>query len=346
MGLMEHIIFTTDSSIILAELLRGVRHEQLFIVADKHTVGFCDSLLEKVDWSPLNVAVLDCGEENKSFAGVARVWSMLSKRGAQRSSILLCVGGGMVTDMGGFAASTFKRGMRCIYVPTTLLAQVDASLGGKTGFNFNGLKNEIGIFKEPEKVIIDVAFLKTLPVRERMAGFAEMLKHGLLSDIEYLDRLLTCDANVPGQDEFLELIRKSIGVKNNIVTQDPTEMGIRKALNFGHTIGHAIESCSIMRRESLLHGEAVALGMVAELYLSMRVKGFPEEIYDRVRGVIKRYYPTYPVMEHVDTLCKLMLHDKKNDRKGVNFTLLEGIGRFSIDNYCTKEQVLDALKQI
>lgn len=343
---MEHIVFTTDSSMVLAELLRGVRHEQLFIVADKHTVGFCDKLLEKVDWIPLNVAVVDCGEENKSLDSVARIWSVLSKRGARRSSILLCVGGGMVTDMGGFAASTFKRGMRCIYVPTTLLAQVDASLGGKTGINFDGLKNEIGTFKEPERVIIDVMFLRTLPVRERMAGFAEMVKHGLLSDVEYLDRLLTCDTNEPSREEFLDLLKRSISVKNEIVTQDPLEKGVRKALNFGHTIGHAIESCSVMRHENLSHGESVALGMIAELYLSVRGKGFPEERYHRVRDFIKRYYPTYPVMEYADTLCELMSHDKKNDRKGLNFTLLENVGQFSVDNYCSRELVVEALRQI
>ena len=343
---MEQIIFTTDSSMVLAELLRGVRHEQLFIVADKHTVGFCDKLLEKVDWIPLNVAVVDCGEENKSLNSVARIWSVLSKRGARRSSILLCVGGGMVTDMGGFAASTFKRGMRCIYVPTTLLAQVDASLGGKTGINFDGLKNEIGTFKEPERVIIDVMFLKTLPVRERMAGFAEMLKHGLLSDVEYLDRLLTCDTDEPDREEFLDLLKRSIAVKNEIVILDPLEKGVRKALNFGHTIGHAIESCSVMRHENLLHGESVALGMIAELYLSVREKGFPEETYREVRDFIKRYYPNYPLMEHVDTLYELMLHDKKNERRGVNFTLLPGIGEFSLDNYCSKDLVVEALSQV
>ena len=343
---MEQIIFTTDSSMVLAELLRGVRHEQLFIVADKHTVGFCDKLLEKVDWIPLNVAVVDCGEENKSLNSVARIWSVLSKRGARRSSILLCVGGGMVTDMGGFAASTFKRGMRCIYVPTTLLAQVDASLGGKTGINFDGLKNEIGTFKEPERVIIDVMFLKTLPVRERMAGFAEMLKHGLLSDVEYLDRLLTCDTDEPDREEFLDLLKRSIAVKNEIVILDPLEKGVRKALNFGHTIGHAIESCSVMRHENLLHGESVALGMIAELYLSVREKGFPEEIFHRVRDFIRRYYPIYPVMGYADTLCELMSHDKKNDREGLNFTLLESVGQFSVDNYCSRELLMEALRQI
>ena len=235
---MESIIFTTDASIVLAELLGGIRHENLFIVADKYTVGFCDRLFEKVDWIPSHVTVLDCGEEYKSIESVSRIWTMLSKRGARRSSILVCVGGGVVTDLGGFAASTFKRGMHCINVPTTLLAQVDASLGGKTGFNFNGLKNEIGTFSIPEKVIIDVHFLSHLPVRERMSGFAEMIKHGLLSDREYLTRLLSLEYQETSPEDFLELIRRSVTIKGEIVSQDPREQGLRKVLNFGHTIGH------------------------------------------------------------------------------------------------------------
>jgi len=343
---MENIIFTTDSSLALAKLLEGVRHEQLFIVADKHTVGFCDKLFGKVDRVPFHVAVLDCGEENKSLESVTRIWTMLSERGAHRSSILVCVGGGVVTDLGGFAASTFKRGMRCIYVPTTLLAQVDASLGGKTGFNFNGLKNEIGSFALPEKVIIDTNFLLTLPVRERTSGFAEMIKHGLLSDREHLDTLLACGDERITREDFLELIRYSVAIKGKIVSLDPRERGIRKVLNFGHTVGHAVESVAMMRGESLLHGEAVALGLVAELYLSVKVKGFPREIYTRVRDFVKRYYPNYPLMNYADTLYELMLHDKKNDRKGVNFSLLSGVGGFSIDNYCSKELVIEALKQV
>ncbi|WP_270543334.1 3-dehydroquinate synthase [Butyricimonas paravirosa] len=343
---MESIIFTTDASIVLAELLGGIRHENLFIVADKHTVGFCDRLFEKVDWIPSHVTVLDCGEEYKSIESVSRIWTMLSKRGAHRSSILVCVGGGVVTDLGGFAASTFKRGMRCINVPTTLLAQVDASLGGKTGFNFNGLKNEIGTFSIPEEVIIDVHFLSHLPVRERMSGFAEMIKHGLLSDREYLTRLLSLEYQETSPEDFLELIRRSVTIKDEIVSQDPREQGLRKVLNFGHTIGHAIESLSIMRGMALLHGEAVALGLVAELYLSVKEKGFPEEIYREVRNFVKRHYPNYPLMEHVDTLYELMLHDKKNERRGVNFTLLPGIGEFSLDNYCSKDLVVEALSQV
>lgn len=343
---MENIIFTTDSSLALAKLLEGVRHEQLFVVADKHTVGFCDKLFGKVDGVPFHVTVLDCGEENKSLESVMKIWTMLSERGAHRSSVLVCVGGGMVTDLGGFAASTFKRGMRCIYVPTTLLAQVDASLGGKTGFNFNGLKNEIGSFALPEKVIIDINFLLTLPVRERISGFAEMIKHGLLSDREHLDTLLTCDDERVTREDFLELIRYSVAIKDKIVSLDPKERGIRKVLNFGHTVGHAVESVAMMRGESLLHGEAVALGLVAELYLSVKLKGFPNEIYTRVRDFVKRYYPNYPLMSYADTLYELMLHDKKNDRRGVNFSLLSGVGFFSIDNYCSKELVIEALKQV
>lgn len=343
---MESIIFTTDAGMVLAELLDGTQHEDIFIVADKHTVLFCDRLFEKVDWLPSHVTVLDCGEENKSVESVSRIWMMLSKQGARRSSILVCVGGGVVTDLGGFAASTFKRGMRCINVPTTLLAQVDASLGGKTGFNFNGLKNEIGTVSIPEKVIIDTRFLNHLPVRERMSGFAEMIKHGLLSNREYLIRLLNLEHQETTQEYMLELIRRSVTIKNEIVTRDPREQGLRKVLNFGHTIGHAIESLSIMQGSPLLHGEAVALGLVAELYLSVKEKGFPEEIYREVRNFVKQHYPPYPLMNHVDTLYELMLHDKKNERWGVNFTLLSGIGEFSLDNYCSKDLVVEALSQV
>lgn len=343
---MESIIFTTDAGMVLAELLDGTQHEDIFIVADKHTVLFCDQLFEKVDWLPSHVTVLDCGEENKSVESVSRIWMMLSKQGARRSSILVCVGGGVVTDLGGFAASTFKRGMRCINVPTTLLAQVDASLGGKTGFNFNGLKNEIGTFSIPEKVIIDPRFLNHLPVRERMSGFAEMIKHGLLSNREYLTRLLNLEYRETTPEYMLELIRRSVTIKNEIVSWDPREQGPRKVLNFGHTIGHAIESLSIMQGSPLLHGEAVALGLVAELYLSVKEKGFPEEVYREVRDFVKQHYPPYPLMDHVDTLYELMLHDKKNERWGVNFTLLSGIGEFSLDNYCSKDLVVEALSQV
>lgn len=252
----------------------------------------------------------------------------------------------MVTDVGGFAASTFKRGMRCLYVPTTLLAQVDASLGGKTGFNFNGLKNEIGVFSIPENVIIDVSFLRTLPLRERMSGFAEMLKHGLLSSKGHLERLLKDGLDNGEGEAFLALIRESVAVKDKIVGLDPNERGIRKALNFGHTVGHALESLAISRQESLLHGEAVALGLVAELYLSVREKGFPVDVYDRLREFVKRHYPNFPVMNHTDALYELMLHDKKNDGKGVNFTLLRDVGDISIDNYCSKEKVIEALSRI
>ena len=183
-------------------------------------------------------------------------------------------------------------------------------------------------------------------MRERMSGFAEMIKHGLLSNREYLTRLLNLEHQEMTQEYMLELIRRSVTIKNEIVTRDPREQGLRKVLNFGHTIGHAIESLSIMQGSPLLHGEAVALGLVAELYLSVKEKGFPEEIYREVRNFVKQHYPPYPLMNHVDTLYELMLHDKKNERRGVNFTLLPGIGEFSLDNYCSKDLVVEALSQV
>lgn len=343
---MRNIIFTADASGVLCELLKGIEAWDLFIVADKHTINFCDRLFGKTNRCPSHVAVLDCGEENKSIESVSQIWTMLSLQGARRTSILICVGGGVVTDLGGFAASTFKRGMRCINIPTTLLAQVDASLGGKTGFNFNGLKNEIGTFAMPEKVIIDTCFLNYLPEREWMSGFAEMIKHGLLAEREYLFRLLELNLQKKDAVDFLEWIKSSVLIKDGIVTQDPREQGLRKVLNFGHTIGHAIESLSIQQGRNLLHGEAVALGLIAELYLSVKEKGFPKEIYERVRDFIMRHYPTYDVSEHVSALYEYMLHDKKNDRQGVNFTLLLDVGKFSLDNYCSKEIIVEALNQI
>ena len=340
---MENIVFTTDVDKTLAGLLQDVGQERLFVVADKNTVVFCDKLLENVDWTPLNMAVVDCGEEHKSLESVAGIWSLLSRRGARRSSVLLCVGGGTVTDRGGFAAATFKRGMRCINIPTTLLAQVDASVGGKTGFNFRGLKNEIGVFAEPEQVIISPRFLSSLPREQFLSGLAEMLKHGLLSDEEHLERVM---AHVNGPVEsadFLRLVRDSVSVKERIVRQDPREKGVRKALNFGHTIGHAIESLSLSSDCPLLHGEAVALGIRAELYLSVRKKGFPSSCYGRIRDFVCQYYPVRSFESQVDALLELMMHDKKNEQAGINFTLLEEVGKFSINNYCTPEEIKEAL---
>ena len=343
----QKIIISQNLRESLEQAIIQQPHDKLFVLTDETTYKKCWPVISGFpSMQQSEHIVIGATDEHKSIETLISVWTELSQKGGTRHSLLVNLGGGMVTDLGGFAASTFKRGIPYINIPTTLLAMVDAAVGGKTGINFNGLKNEIGTFSIPEKVIIDPRFLNHLPVRERMSGFAEMIKHGLLSNREYLTRLLNLEHQEMTQEYMLELIRRSVTIKNEIVTRDPREQGLRKVLNFGHTIGHAIESLSITRGTPLLHGEAVALGLVAELYLSVKEKGFPEEIYREVRNFVKQHYPPYPLMDHVDTLYELMLHDKKNERWGVNFTLLSGIGEFSLDNYCSKDLVVEALSQV
>ncbi len=343
---MDGIVFTTDVRKELHEELKPYGEENVFVLTDKNTCKYCLPLLELQMMLPGHVIVLDPGESYKSLESVAKIWTVLSEKGAKRSSVLVNVGGGLVTDIGGFAASCFKRGIRCINVPTTLLAQVDASVGGKTGINFNGLKNEIGTFSVPRQVIIDARFLKTLPRRQILSGFAEMLKHGLLSGKEHFSKILALGTGIITGENFLGLLEESVAVKARIVEEDPTEKGVRKALNFGHTIGHALESVAIKEKMEVYHGDAVAMGMIAELWLSVMKKGFDRALYERVRAFILNLYPVdFPVVS-LEQLYELMLHDKKNEKSGVNFTLLEGPGYFTIDNYCSRSEILTALKTL
>lgn len=343
---MNNIIFTREAGKTLQEKLAGCTPREIFVLTDENTREYCLNILKDVEYPEEHLITIPEGELHKSLDSVAQIWTVLSRQGARRNSVLINVGGGLITDIGGFAASCFKRGIRCINIPTTLLAQVDASVGGKTGINFNGLKNEIGTFSIPEWVIIDNGFLKTLSYRQVLSGFAEMLKHALLAGEEELAEVMNVDLNRADSVEFLELIKKSVSVKAAVVRADPKEKGIRKSLNFGHTIGHAIESVAIEHELSVCHGDAVAYGMVAELYLSMKRLGLKEKYYAAVRRFVHEHYPAYHSVVSVDELYALMLHDKKNERDGVNFTLLRSPGEFEIDNYCSREEILEALGQI
>ena len=343
---MDGILFTTDTRQTLAQLLRETSPADLYTVADTHTVAFLPRVLAPEFRDSHRLTVLEAGEEHKTLASVTRLWEMLSRQGARRASTLLCVGGGVLTDLGGFAAATFKRGMHCINIPTTLLAQVDASIGGKTGFNFLGLKNEIGAFASPDCVIIDPTFLSTLPRPHLLSGLAEMIKHGLLSTPTHLEAVLRCLSLPPAPEHLLPLIRESVRVKANIVHRDPTEQGERRALNLGHTVGHAIESLSLREGTPLLHGEAIALGLIAELHLSVQLAGFPTATYEHLSRTIHRHYPSFPAATHADELLRLMLHDKKNDRPGINITLLSDVGHYTINNYCSPADITRALQQI
>lgn len=343
---MKNIVFTHEAGRILRESLQTTAPGGVFVLVDDTTREHCLGLFQDSGFTDSHLISVPAGEHHKSLESVAQIWSVLSRQGAKRNSVLVNIGGGLITDIGGFAASCFKRGIRCINIPTTLLAQVDASVGGKTGINFNGLKNEIGTFSIPELVIIDNTFLKTLPLRQVLSGYAEMLKHALLAGEDALAEVMNADLKQVGESGFLELIRKSVAVKAAVVEADPKEKGIRKALNFGHTIGHAIESVAIEQDMEIYHGDAVAYGMVVELYLSMKKLGFETSHYEAVRKLVEERFPRYRAVAVPEKLYSLMLHDKKNEQDGVNFTLLRCPGEFEIDNYCSKEEILSALEQL
>lgn len=288
--------------------------------------------------------VIPAGENNKKIESVANIWEFLSKNGADRKSLLINIGGGMLTDLAGFAATTFKRGIDFLNVPTTLLSQVDASVGGKTGINFGGFKNEIGTFKEPVAVIINTDFLKTIDRENFISGFAEMIKHGLIYSPEHLLELEKFDLENIDYDLLQEVIRHSVNVKEYFVASDPTEKNIRKALNFGHTIGHAFESFAWDQNRPIQHGYAVAYGMIAELYLSVHYCNFPLNDFEQLTNWLINLYGKFPISENdFDSLFELMTHDKKNEAGKINFTLLSEIGKIEINQNCDRDLIYKAL---
>lgn len=320
-------------------------HDKLFILTDEHTRRLCLPSLKDV--SLLEDAIEICiGAEDvhKTLETLASVWTVLSERGATRHSLLINLGGGMVTDLGGFAAATFKRGISYINIPTTLLAMVDASVGGKTGINFNGLKNEIGAFAPAHSVLIETEFLRSLDQRNFFSGYAEMLKHGLISDTAHWAELLNFDTQRIDYASLKQLVGRSVLIKEEIVKQDPFEHGIRKALNLGHTVGHAFESMALAEHRPVLHGYAVAWGVVCELYLSHIKVGFPKE---KMRQTIRFIKENYGVLsfdcEQYEQLYTYMTHDKKNTSGMINFTLLKEIGDICINQTADKETIFEML---
>lgn len=289
--------------------------------------------------------VVASGENNKKIESVAKIWEFLSKNGGDRKSLLINIGGGMLTDLAGFAATTFKRGIDFLNVPTTLLSQVDASVGGKTGINFSGFKNEIGTFKEPVAVIINTDFLKTIDKENFISGYTEMIKHGLIFDPEHLKDLKEFDIEKTDYDRLQKIISDSVNVKAYFVSNDPTEKNIRKALNFGHTIGHAFESYAMMQNRPIQHGYAVAYGMIAELFLSVKKCGFPQTELTKLTGWLIKLYDKFSISENdFEALFELMTHDKKNEAGRINFTLLSEIGKIEINQNCEKELIYQALE--
>ncbi len=341
----QEVIICRNLSEDLSQAISNNPHDKLFLLVDEHTSTLCKPLIDNLPCMQGAIEIKIGAEDvHKTLETLAYVWKSLSDQGATRHSLMINLGGGMVTDLGGFAASTFKRGISYINIPTTLLAMVDASVGGKTGINFNGLKNEIGVFSPAESVLIDADFLKSLDSANLLSGYAEMLKHGLISTTAHWAELLNFDMNRIDYKALQALVAQSVQIKENIVEQDPFEKGIRKALNLGHTVGHAFESLALETNRPVLHGYAVAWGMVCELYFSHLKVGFPK---DKLRQTIQFIKEHYGVMtfdcKQYDRLYEFMTHDKKNNAGIINFTLLGEIGDIRINQSATKEEIFEML---
>lgn len=340
----QRVIISRHLKTELAKAIAECEHDRIFVLVDETTNKLCWSLVK--DYLCLKDAqtiVIGATDRRKNLDTLVHVWESLQQGKATRHSLLINLGGGMVTDLGGFAASTYKRGINFINIPTTLLAMVDASVGGKTGINFGGLKNEIGIFNDAEFVLLDTNWLRTLDEENIRSGYAEMLKHGLIADDTMWAELINFNLAQPNLRQLASMLNKSVRIKERIVTEDPHEKGIRKALNLGHTFGHAFESWA-MKRQPVLHGYAVAFGLIAELYLATTRTDFPTERMRQTVNFIRAYYGSLPITcNDYPELIELMHHDKKNHGNEINVTLLDGIGDIRIDQTITEEDIKEAL---
>ena len=329
----------------LVNAISECEHDRIFVLTDETTQQLCWPKIKNFkalkNSTPIIIKATDT---HKNLDTLSQVWQALSNGGATRHSLIINLGGGMVTDLGGFAASTFKRGIDFINIPTTLLAMVDASVGGKTGINFGGLKNEIGVFSDSRFVIINTQFLDTLDHDNICSGYAEMLKHGLISDERTWAELVTFDLDTPDLSQLQRMVAESIKVKERIVEADPHEHGIRKALNLGHTMGHAFESFAMRRGTPILHGYAVAYGLISELYMSARKTAFPTDRMHQTVRFIRENYGTFNITcDDYPTLIELMRHDKKNTSGIINFTLLGNVGDIRINQTANEEEIKEAL---
>ena len=339
----QQLLYNNQVDATLKSLIGGGNYNHVVVLVDENTKRHVLPLLAD-SLSNASVIEIPAGDDSKTLDTLTHIWQELECCGATRHSVLINVGGGMVTDIGGLAAATFKRGMHFINVPTTLLAAVDAAIGGKTGVNFMGLKNEIGVFAPADAVIVSTCFFSTLPIEELKSGFAEMLKHAMLSNHDEFLHLLNFDFTHFDHDNLLERLRASNKIKDYIVSQDPTELGLRKALNLGHTVGHALESLAMENGKPVPHGYAVAWGLVAESVLSHMTSGFPsEDLYALARFIKDNYGAPAITCDHYDRLIDLMRHDKKSRDGDINCTLLKECGSFTIDNIIDEENLKSAL---
>lgn len=329
----------------LQSFLAKSNYTKIFVLTDTNTRRDCFPIIENLLQDPV-VIEIEAGEQHKNLSSCEFIWSQLLQHRADRHALFINLGGGMIGDIGGFVASTYKRGIDFIHLPTSLLAMVDASTGGKTGIDFKNLKNIIGVFALPKLIHIYPPFLNTLDQRELLSGYAEMLKHGLIADEVYFEQLIS-DSNFTDRD-WSNLIEQSILIKEKIVLQDPEEKGLRKILNFGHTIGHALETYFLDDPiQPLLHGEAVAWGMLLEAWLSYQKAGLSAADFQQIKLVILRHYK--PIQWHenmINELIQIMYQDKKNEANELRFTLLPKIGLATQDIICSEAEIKDAFRSI
>lgn len=341
------IYFNEKGYEALNKFLKESSYSKLFIIVDNNTEAFCLSKFLPYLATDLHIEIVEfeAGEPNKNIETCVEIWNVLTELGADRKSLVINLGGGVVTDLGGFVSSTFKRGMDFIHIPTTLLSMVDASVGGKTGVDLGNLKNQIGVINVPKMVLIDTQYLETLSKQEMRSGLAEMLKHGLIYDKKYWEKFL--DLKAVDFADFDELIYRSVEIKNEIVMQDPTEKNIRKALNFGHTLGHAIESYFLENenKKTLLHGEAIAIGMILESFISLEKNLINPEEYRQIKTTLKSIYDDVVFEESdIEPITELLIHDKKNEYGNIQFALIEGIGKIIINQSVENELILKAFQ--
>ncbi|GGG59205.1 3-dehydroquinate synthase [Hymenobacter glacieicola] len=339
----ENVFFGAEALASLAALVSRPAVTQIFVLVDTNTARYCLPLLERqlpMGFTPIEISA---GEEYKSLATCETVWEALTEARADRHALLVNVGGGVVTDLGGFCAALYKRGISFVQVPTTLLAQVDASVGGKTGVDFLGFKNQLGVFQEPMAVCIEPRFLQTLDPRQLKAGYAEIVKHWLIADAAAFARNRRIGILV---DDWTPLIQESVALKQGIVAQDPLESGLRKLLNFGHTVGHALESYLLTQPgREILHGEAVAAGIICEAWLSHR-KGLLSDLeLDQVETFLFSIFDKVQfVTLETEAIADFARQDKKNAGTTINCTLLEGIGHGVYDQPVTVAEIAESLR--
>lgn len=350
---MEKIITKEKGSVfgdtsawnLLNKRLKASMPSKLFVLTDENTKSHCLPYFMERIASPCEMTVLTikAGETHKTIETCMDLWNLLSSHGADRKSMMVNLGGGVITDIGGFVACTYQRGIEFYNIPTSLLAMVDAAVGGKNGVDLGALKNQIGIIKNPNAVVVDTHFLKSLPAQQLSSGMAEMIKHGIISSETYLQQVFAMDMS--DEQTVRELVWESICIKNKVISEDPTEKGLRKTLNFGHTLGHAIESYCLEsgQKDSLLHGEAIAIGMILALQLSSEIYQFPKETLIRITtNILKHFKKVSFEPEDIDAIIKLLIHDKKNSNGQVHFVLLEAIGVHKLNCVVSNELIYSA----